>query len=69
MNTDREAILSRVRGALTPLQQRAPLPDWDPELAKSRALLGDRDLFTVFAERIKLVNGLALTDPPNWCSG
>jgi L-lactate dehydrogenase complex protein LldG len=63
MNTDREAILSRVRGALTPLPQRAPLPDWDPALAKSRALLGDRDLLTVFAERIKLVNGLALTDP------
>jgi L-lactate dehydrogenase complex protein LldG len=53
MNTDREAILSRVRGALAPLPQRAPLPDWDPELAKSRALLGDRDLLTVFAERIK----------------
>jgi len=63
MNTDREAILSRVRGALAPLPQRAPLPDWDPELAKSRALLGDRDLLTVFAERIKLANGLALTDP------
>lgn len=63
MNTDREAILSRVRGALTALPERAPLPDWDPELAKSRALLGDRDLLTVFAERIKLVNGLALTDP------
>jgi L-lactate dehydrogenase complex protein LldG len=63
MNTDREAILSRVRGALAPITQRAPLPDWDPALAKSRALLGDRDLLTVFAERIKLANGLALTDP------
>ena len=63
MNTDREAILSRVRGALAPLPQRAPLPDWDPELAKSRALLGDRDLLTVFTERIKAYNGLALTDP------
>jgi L-lactate dehydrogenase complex protein LldG len=63
MNTDREAILSRVRGALAPLPQRAPLPDWDPALAKSRALLGDRDLLAVFAERIKACNGLALTDP------
>jgi L-lactate dehydrogenase complex protein LldG len=63
MNTDREAILSRVRGALTPLAQRAPLPDWDAELAKSHALVGDRDPLALFIERIKLVNGLALTEP------
>ncbi|MBI5381474.1 MAG: LUD domain-containing protein [Opitutae bacterium] len=63
MNTEREAILSRVNGALVPLSTRAPLPDWDAELAKARRLLGDREALPVFTERIKLVNGTALTDP------
>ena len=63
MTDDRESILSRVRGALAPLHQRAPLPDFDTELAVMRRVLENRDPFAVFAERIKLVNGSALTDP------
>ncbi len=62
MTADREQILSRVRAALAPLPVRAALPDYDAELTVARKLLGDRDLLTVFAERIKLVNGLLLTD-------
>ena len=62
MTAGREHILSRVRAALAPLPVRAALPDYDAELTVARKLLGDRDLFSVFAERIKLVNGLALTD-------
>jgi L-lactate dehydrogenase complex protein LldG len=62
MTAGREHILNRVRAALAPLPVRAALPDYDAELTVARKLLGDRDLFTVFAERIKLVNGLALTD-------
>lgn len=61
MSDDREAILSRVRGALAPLHDRAPLPDYDAEIAVLRKLIVGRDLAELFAERIKRVNGLALT--------
>ncbi len=60
--TDRETILSRVRGALAPLKPRAALPEWDHELASLRRDLSGQDLMAVFAERLRLVNGLALTD-------
>jgi L-lactate dehydrogenase complex protein LldG len=63
MSDDREAILSRVRGALAPLRERAPLPQYDSEMAVMRKLIAGRDLVEVFTERIKKVNGLALTDP------
>jgi L-lactate dehydrogenase complex protein LldG len=63
MSDDRETILSRVRGALAPLRERAPLPQYDSEIAVMRALIGVRDRVELFAERIKRVNGLAFTDP------
>ncbi len=63
MSDDREAIFSRVRGALAPLHERAALPQYDAEIAVMRRLLEGRDLVAVFAERIARVNGLALTDP------
>lgn len=63
MTDDRELILARVRGALAPLQSRAPLPDYDSEMAVMRKLIAGRDLVEVFSERIKKVNGLAFTDP------
>lgn len=62
MSDDRESILSRVRGALAPLHDRAPLPHYDAELAVMRQLIAGRDLAEVFAERIRRVNGLALTN-------
>ena len=40
MSTDRESILSRVRGALAPLPQRAALPDWEAELVIMRQARG-----------------------------
>jgi L-lactate dehydrogenase complex protein LldG len=61
MSDDREAILSRVRGALAPLRERAPLPDYDTDIAVMRKLIAGRDLVELFAERIKRVNGLAFT--------
>ena len=61
MSDDRESILSRVRGALAPLPERAPLPAYDAEIAVMRQLLAGRDLAELFAERIRRVNGLALT--------
>lgn len=63
MSDAREAILSRVRAALDPLGERAPLPSYDAEIAVMRKLVAGRDLVDVFAERIKRVNGLAMTDP------
>jgi L-lactate dehydrogenase complex protein LldG len=62
MSDDREAILSRVRGALAPLRERAPLPNYDSEIAVMRSMITGRDLVELFAERTKRVNGLAFTD-------
>ncbi len=62
MIDDREAIFSRVRGALAPLHTRAALPDYDKEIAVMRSLITGRDLSELFAERIKRVGGMALTD-------
>ncbi len=64
MSDQREAILSRVRGALAPLPTRAPLPAYDAEIAVMRPLLAGRALAELFAERIKRVNGLALDSVP-----
>jgi L-lactate dehydrogenase complex protein LldG len=63
MTDDREAIMSRVRGALAPLRERAPLPQYEADIAVMRKLIAGRDLVELFSERIKKVNGLALTDP------
>lgn len=62
MTDDREAILSRVRGALAPLRERAPLPQYEADIAVMRKLVAGRDRAELFAERIKNVNGLALMD-------
>ena len=62
MSDDREAILSRVRGALAPLRERAPLPQYDAEISVMRNLIAGRDLAELFAERAKRVNGIVFTD-------
>lgn len=56
----REQILSRVRAALEPLKERAPLPDWDAELVHMRATQPAVDLVAQFSERLKAVNGTPL---------
>jgi L-lactate dehydrogenase complex protein LldG len=61
MSSDREQILSRVRGALAPLPQRAALPDWTTELVVMRQARGAVDPWTLFAERLRGVNGTPLT--------
>ena len=61
MSTDREAIFDRVRTALQPLTTRAALPDWDKELVHVRTIQPATDLWSLFAERLKLVNGTPLT--------
>ena len=60
---DREAILSRVRGALAPLHERAAMPDYDTEIAVMRTLVAGRDLVELFAERIKKVNNSTRSRP------
>ena len=62
MSDDREAILSRVRGALASLRERAPLPQYDSDLAVMRRLIAGRDRAELFAERTRRVNGQAFTD-------
>jgi L-lactate dehydrogenase complex protein LldG len=62
MSDDREAILSRVRGALAPLPQRAPLPAYDDQIAVMRKLIAGRDLAELFAERTRRVNGQSFDD-------
>jgi L-lactate dehydrogenase complex protein LldG len=61
---DREAILSRVRGALAPLHERAALPDYTTEIAVMRGVIAGRDLAELLGERMKRVNGLALSEAP-----
>jgi L-lactate dehydrogenase complex protein LldG len=63
MPDDREQILGRVNRALAPLTERAALPEYAGDLAVMRRLVAGLDPFTVFAERIALVNGRAITDP------
>ena len=62
MNDEREKVLSRVRRALAPLPERAPMPHYNAEMAVLRDLIAGRDLTDLFAERIKRVNGLAFVD-------
>lgn len=62
MSDDREAILSRVRGALAPLRERAPLPGYDTEIAVMRSLITGRDAAELFAERLKRVGAMAFFD-------
>ncbi len=61
MSDSREQILSRVRTALAPLKERAPLPDWERELVILREARDATDAWTLFAERLKAVNGTPLT--------
>ena len=60
MNDDREIILSRVRGALAPLAQRAAYPNYPDEVADMRDAGDGRDPWGVFCERVKRVNGAGM---------
>lgn len=52
--------MQRVKDALAPLSERAPLPDWEQELVVMREARGTVDPWTLFAERLRLVNGTPL---------
>ncbi len=61
MNNERDLILNRVRDALAPLKERAVLPEWERDLVKVQTIQPAIDLWTLFAERMKLVSGTPLT--------
>jgi L-lactate dehydrogenase complex protein LldG len=61
MSDSREQILSRVRAALAPLGQRAPLPDWDTSLVVQREARAATDLWAHFSERFKIAKGTPFT--------
>jgi L-lactate dehydrogenase complex protein LldG len=61
MSNSRDLILGRVRDALAPLKQRAPLPEWDHELVVMRNARGEVDAWGLFSQRLKAVNGTPLT--------
>lgn len=61
--SSRDHILSRVRSALAPLPTRAALPDWERELVILREAHAGVDPWTLFTERLRLVNGTPLAGP------
>jgi L-lactate dehydrogenase complex protein LldG len=63
MNDDREVILSRVRGALAPIANRAPYPSFPDGVAALREVTDWQDPWSVFCERTKLVNGQGVEKP------
>lgn len=60
MSSARDTLLARVRTALAPLPERAPLPDWDQELVVLRQARGPVDPWQLFAARLAGVNGTPL---------
>ena len=63
MSADRAAVLQNVAKALAPLGERAPLPDWDDALVVTRKARGATDLWMLFAEQLRKVNGVPMTSP------
>ena len=61
MSDSREQILNRVRTALAPLAERAPLPEWDRDLVVLREALAATDLWSLFSTRMKAVNGTPIS--------
>jgi L-lactate dehydrogenase complex protein LldG len=62
MADDREAIMSRVRGALAPLKERARMPEYDGGLVLARSRPDSGDPMAEFAERLRAVNGEVAAD-------
>lgn len=58
-SSSRETILSRVRGALHPLKERAAYPTFPDNAATSKGANSSGDPWTTFKVRTQLVNGLA----------
>lgn len=61
MPSARDTLLARVKAALAPLPERAPLPNWERELVVMREARGTVDAWTLFSARLAGVNGTPLT--------
>ena len=69
MDSSRETILSRVRGALQPLPKRAQYPQFPDDVATSKVANAAPDIWAAFKARNQVVNGLAfdsLNDLGDW---
>lgn len=62
-SSSRETILSRVRGALQPLKERAAYPTFPDNIATTVGAGTSGDDWTIFKVRMQLVNGLAFDTP------
>lgn len=63
MHDERESILEKVRGALAPLKERAPMPDYDGPLELARRKREASDPVAEFTSRITAVNGEVAAGP------
>jgi L-lactate dehydrogenase complex protein LldG len=63
MADERESIMARVRGALSPLEVRARMPDYDSGVELARKRVGAGDPLAEFTERIRAVNGEVVPGP------
>lgn len=59
MSSDRDQIFSRIREALAPLKERAPLPEYDPGLSVSR-VHPDLPPWELFCHLLELLHGTPL---------
>jgi L-lactate dehydrogenase complex protein LldG len=69
MADDREEIMSRVRGALAPLKERAAMPEYDDALELARERSAAADPMAEFAERLRAVNGEVAPDAAALAAG
>ncbi len=59
----RDALFSRLRAATAALPRKAPLPDYEPEIARSEPKLEGSGLWEIFRRNLTAVNGRAMESP------
>jgi L-lactate dehydrogenase complex protein LldG len=62
MNDDRKLVFSRIREALSPLAERAAMPEYDDGIAVAEHVLADKPLIEAFAARLERVRGALFRD-------
>jgi L-lactate dehydrogenase complex protein LldG len=63
MPDERDTILSKVKGALAPLKERAAMPDYDEAMELARKRRDSGDPVAEFTARITAVNGEVAASP------
>jgi L-lactate dehydrogenase complex protein LldG len=59
--TQRSTIFAKIAAATGALQDKAPYPQFSPEIVHSPAKLAGADLWEIFCRNLKYVNGRAIT--------